>query len=113
MKNDKNENKALSQTSVSGSLSVSSVKSAIYKYGFYPALHILQELEANEDFEKCKIFKEALDQVGGGREWYLSTKTDEKEMNKTYNNILSNCNNPKLIDNNMEHYISEFKRLVL
>ena len=44
---------------------------------------ILKELESNEDFEKCKIFKEALDQVGIGRE-YLSSKTDEKEMKKTY-----------------------------
>ena len=70
----------LNKHAVSGSLSVSSVKNAIYQYGFYPALHILKELESNEDFEKCKIFKEALDQVGIGRE-YLSSKTDEKEMN--------------------------------
>ena len=101
----------LNKHAVSGSLSVSSVKNAIYQYGFYPALHILKELESNEDFEKCKIFKEALDQVGIGRE-YLSIKTDEKEMKKTYNRILNSCSKPEIIDNNMEHYISEFKRLV-
>lgn len=107
-----NEQKTpLRQTDIIGSLSVSSVKNAIYQYGFYPALHILKELESNEDYEKCKIFKEALDQVGIGRE-YLSTKTDEKEMKKTYNRILNSCSRPEIIDNNIEHYISEFKRLV-
>lgn len=106
-----NQKPQLNKHAVSGSLSVSSVKNAIYQYGFYPALHILKELENNEDFEKCKIFKEALDQVGIGRE-YLSTKTDEKEMSKTYNRILNSCSKPEIIDKNMEYYISEFKRLV-
>jgi hypothetical protein len=112
MTNKLNQKPQLNKHDVSGSISVSSVKNAIYQFGFYPALHILKELEDNEEFEKCKIFKEALDQVGAGREWYLSSKTEEKEINKTYNNILKNCDKPKLIHNNMEYYISEFKRLV-
>ena len=112
MNKNKSQNPQLPQTAVSSSLSVSSVKNAIYQYGFYPAVHILKELEENEDFEKCKIFKEALDQVSAGREWCLSTKTEDFEINKTYNNILNTCEKPNLIHNNMPYYISEFKRLV-
>jgi hypothetical protein len=94
-------------------LTVDKVKKTIYSYGEYPALHILRELEDLQDFENCKIFKEALDSIVNVREWYLSTKTDDVSLNKTYNNILGVCNNPKLINNNMLYYIDKFKKITI
>ena len=85
------------------------IKKGIYKWGFYPALFLLKEEQDQENYENCKAIKQALDEVGKGREWYMSTKVDDSTMHKTYNKIIQGLK-PELIDNNMPYYIDEFRK---
>lgn len=89
------------------------IKSGIYKWGFYPALFLLREEQENENYENCKEIKKALDEVGKGREWYLSSKVDDNSMDETYDKIMQGLNKPELIDVNMPHYIDEFRKYAL
>lgn len=76
------------------------IRKGVYLWGYYPALHYLKEQERNENFEVCTILKEVLDEIGKGREWYLSSQTikvEEVLQNQTY------------IDN-VDYYIEEFKK---
>lgn len=89
------------------------IKKGIYTWGFYPALVLLKEEEDNESYEKCRVIKEALDEVGVGREWYLSSNVDDKSMDKTYQNLInSHVSKPEIISANMSYYIDEFKKYV-
>ena len=89
-------------------MTVEKVKNAIYMYGYYPALFYLKQLQEDEEYDKCIIVKKALDEVGKGREWYLSTKLDDENLTDTYNKILQGMNNPELINENMPNYIDKF-----
>ncbi len=102
----------LSNYTTQSSVSVRSVKAAIYCYGYYSALHILRELEINEDYETCAVFKRAMEEVGIYILDKLSTKTDPVSMNETYVKVLEGCNNPRFIANKTEYLICEFKKLV-
>lgn len=87
------------------------IKKGIYIWGFYPALVILKEEQDNEHYENCQAIKQALDEVGVGREWYLSSKVDDKNMDKTYQDLIDfHATNPELISGNMPYYIDEFKK---
>lgn len=85
-------------------MTVEKIKSAIYKYGYYPALVFLKQEQDSEHYENCEIIKQALDEVGRG----LSSKVDEKSIMQTYSNILKTSSNPELIENNMAYYIESF-----
>ena len=91
-------------------ITLEKVKDGIYKYGYYPALMFLKEKQEQECFEDCKIIKEALDSVGEGRDWYLSTDLNKKTLDRTYNNIV---NGRDLINKNMPRYIEKFRELML
>lgn len=86
---------------------VEKIKKGIYVYGFYPALFYLKELTEAEEYEKCSIVKQAMDEISSGREWYLSSFTDTHSMNKTLENILKN--HSPIIRENMPEYIRLFK----
>jgi len=90
-------------------ITVDKVKIGIYTWGFYPALFLLMEFQEKEDYELCKVIKEALDMVGFGREWYLSPKVDNDSMDETYDNILQTMKNPETIHTNMDIYIDKFR----
>lgn len=83
---------------------------AIYNKGFYPALHWLYEFETSERFEECKILLSAMEQVGNGRWWYLTTKTDEKSRKQTLENCLKG--HSEIIRDNMPIYIIEFGKMI-
>ena len=89
------------------SLSVENIKICIYRWGIYPALIMLRELQNNEQYEQCAIIKKALDEVMNGRGWYVDTKTDDNSLNRTYQNI---TNGKTTIQTNMPYYISEFRK---
>ena len=86
------------------------IKISIYTWGYYPALVLLREEQDNENYENCKLIKEALDEVCKGREWYLSSKVDNETLSEVYDNIANQMNKPEIIHNNMAHYVEEFKK---
>lgn len=87
-------------------MNVDKVEKGIYKYGFYPMLFLLKEFQDKEEFEKCAIIKQALVNVGSGREWYLSTQLDDKTLSNTYKNYYSNRN---ITDTMIKNYIEELR----
>lgn len=93
-------------------LTVEKVKNGIYQLGYYPALVYLKEQEELENFQECKIIKEALDQVGKGREWYLSSKVDNNSLKSTYKEIIHSREDPTNLKNNMPYYIEKFKDMM-
>jgi hypothetical protein len=86
------------------------IRTCIYKWGFYPALVLLKEEQENENYQNCVEIKKALDQIMKGREWYLSSKVDDDSISKTYKEIMKGLSNAELIDANMPHYIDEFRK---
>lgn len=92
------------------------VKSAIYRFGAYASLNYLKELEHSEDYEKCAIVKQAIDEVFKGREWYLSSSTTEESMKQVYENIIDLATSEEKkqyrIDN-MQRWCEEFKNSML
>lgn len=90
-------------------MTVEKVKNGIYTWGYFPALFLLREYQEDNEFEICSTIKKALDEIGLGREWYLSSKVDDDSMNETYKNILDGLNKPELINKNMPEYINEFR----
>lgn len=81
------------------------IRKGIYTYGYYPVLHFLKEQEDNEDFELCATIKEVLDEIGKGREWYLSSQTIKIEE------VLQNQKETYL--DNVDYYVEEFKNYML
>lgn len=94
-------------------MTVEKIKDGIYRWGFYPALYLLREEQENENYQNCQVIKQALDEVGKGREWYLSSKVDDESMEETYDNIMQGLNKPELIDANMPYYIEEFRKYAI
>ena len=88
------------------------VKNGIYRFGFYPALIILKQEQEKENYQNCQLIKQALDEIGEGREWYLSSKVDDKSIKQTYDNIIQGLNRPEIIYENMSYYIEEFREYV-
>lgn len=93
-------------------LTVDKVKDGIYQVGYYPALVFLKKQQDLENYKECEVIKEALDQVVKGREWYLSSKVDNRSLEDTYSKILQSRTNSKIIDNNMPYYIEKFDELM-
>lgn len=93
-------------------LTVEKVKNGIYQVGYYPALVFLKEQQDLENYKDCEIIKQALDEVGKGREWYLSSKVDDESLRLTYNKILKSRKNPDVLDENMANYIVKFKEMM-
>ena len=89
------------------------IKRAIYLWGYYPALFVLKEEQSKENYENCQVIKEALDEVSDGKDWGLTTKVDDVNMNRNYDNIIKELDNPEIIDANMPYYIEEFKEYIL
>lgn len=83
---------------------------AIYLYGFYPALKLLVELEAAENYEACVSLRDAMINVSKGREYYLSMKTDPESIGKTLKGILKDRPND-FIEQNMPYYVDRFKEV--
>lgn len=57
-------------------IKASKLKEMQGRYGFYPMLRVLKELEDLGRFEECVYLKKLLQDSEKGREWYLSSKTD-------------------------------------
>lgn len=93
-------------------MTLEKIKSGIYQWGFYPALYLLREEQEKENYENCKVIKQALDEVGKGREWYLSSQVDDNSMDEIYDKIMEGLKNPSNVDANMPYYIEEFKKYV-
>ena len=93
-------------------LTVEKVKNGIYQVGYYPALVFLKEQQDLENYQECEIIKKALDQVGKGREWYLSSKVDGKSLESTYEKIMQSRKDPTNLDNNMPYYIEKFAEMM-
>lgn len=93
-------------------LTIEKVKHGIYQVGYYPALAFLKEQEDEENYKNCEIIKKALDQVGKGREWYLSSKVDENSLKSTYEKIMQSRKNPTILNSNMPYYIEKFKDIM-
>jgi len=85
---------------------------AIYMYGCYPALYSLRELQDKEQYEDCKVIKEALDEILNGRNLGISTKVDDNSLDENYRSVLNEMSNKELLHNNMFFYIFDFQREV-
>ena len=93
-------------------LTVEKVKNGIYQVGYYPALVFLKQQQDLENYKECEVIKEALDQVGKGREWYLSSKVDENSLESTYEKIMRSRKDPTNLNNNMPYYIEKFAEMM-
>lgn len=91
-------------------MTVERIKNGIYKWGVYPALFFLKELQDNEQYEQCAIVKEALDEIIKKHELYLNTKVDDDTLDDTYKKILQELNKSETTHNNMLYYIYEFRK---
>jgi hypothetical protein len=78
-------------------MTIEKIQYGIYKWGFYPALFLLREMQDNEMYEDCALMKQALDSVIIGREWYLNTKVDNDSLDDTYKKIMKGLHNHKEI----------------
>ena len=87
------------------------VQHGINELGFYPALVYLKEQQDLENYENCKVLKQELDKVCKGREWYLDTKIEDKDLYNTYCNIV-NSSKSNYHQENMPRLIQEFEALM-
>lgn len=93
------------------SMTLEKIEDGIYKWGFYPALFLLREAQDQERYEDCKLIKQALDKVGKGREWYVSSNVDDNSMKENYNNLTEGMSN--MIHHNMAYYIDDFRKFII
>ena len=88
------------------------IKTGIYRWGIYPALFLLREMQDKELYEDCLIIKQAIDDIIQGREWYLNTQVDDNELKATYGKIMQGHSKSNIIHSNMPRYIDEFRRYI-
>lgn len=93
-------------------LTLEKVKKGIYEVGCYPALVFLRGQQDIENFNDCKIIKEALDDVINSREWYLSSKVDDRSLKETYDKILGSKEDSSNLESNMPYYIKKFRQMM-
>ena len=94
-------------------INIETVVKGIYSYGWYPALHLLAKLEKKERFEDCAVIKSALDGLLVGREFEMTTKTDEISLDECFEKVLRCSQNQDVLMNNMPDYIKNFEKIVL
>jgi uncharacterized protein YaaR (DUF327 family) len=88
------------------------IRRAIYSWGIFPALVILKEEQEKENYENCKVIKEALDDVIEFGDLHLNTKIDNISLKKTYEEIIKEFKKPEIIDGNIPYYIEEFRKYI-
>lgn len=93
-------------------MEIERVKTGIYRWGIYPALFLLREMQDEERYEDCLIIKQAIENTIKGREWYLNTQIDDNGLRTTYKKIMQGHNKSNIIYNNMPRYIDEFRRYI-
>lgn len=94
-------------------MEIKTVENAIYKWGVYPALVLLRELQDEEEYELCAVVKCAIDNIMNGREYGISTLVDDKNLQKSYEIVIGQFQRKAIIKNNMPFYIDEFKKCVI
>jgi len=91
-------------------MEVNKVKHAIYCYGILPALVMLKNEQLKENYDNCKIIKEALDEVGLNTDWYKGSSVDEESFNNLYQEIYIQAH--PAIALSLPEYIEKFYELL-
>ncbi len=85
------------------------VKKVIDRFGYYPALCILKELEDWNCFEICSYYKKVLDEMTASMPYFSST-TDAVSMQNTYIELKKRAKEPQIWDVNMPTWINEYRK---
>lgn len=84
------------------------VKKVIDRFGYYPALCILKELEDWNCFEICSYYKKVLDEQTASMH-YFSSKTDAVSMENTYIELKKSACAPEIWEVSMPTWINEYR----
>lgn len=94
-------------------INLDTVVRGIYTYSWHPALRLLAKLEQKERFEDCAVIKQALYGLLVGREFEMTTKTDNVSLLECFEKAINHSYNKELLADNMPKFVKDFEKMVL
>jgi c-di-GMP-related signal transduction protein len=86
------------------------IRKHIFNYGLITILFLLEELEQNEEFEKCQQIVNAIKSLNEKHGWDLRTRLDQSVIDEFFDAHKNSLSQGKIAFANIPHYMNEVLR---